>query len=211
MNSEIKQKASFDTDDSEKPKQRPQSEDVPDMPSGQAPYPKGAGGKQNKAPSIKKIAAIAAAATALLIGATYWYVSIQIPINEATDKFAIAVAALEARNAELDKAIFSLRETLKSGEKPLDPATADNASSEIGLAQGERQTAPDCPRNVEEIESAIKKLERMGQYSDRIASLQAAQSELEKSIRQLKRSPHLKNPSSLNELKASRLSLGLKQ
>lgn len=144
------------------------------------------GDEQPKTPSIKKAALIAVAVAVILAAGTYWYTTVQIPLNEATKGFNEAVTALEARNAELDKAILSLQDVLKSKDKPLHPEVADAASAEIGLAQGERQEAPERPQRVEDIRSETKKLERMGQYADEITRLQAAQLELEKSIQQLK-------------------------
>lgn len=144
------------------------------------------GGKQRKTPSIKRAVLIAVAVAVILAAGTYWYTTVQIPINEATKDFNEAVTALEARNAELDKAILNLQDVLKSKDKPLHPEVADAASAEIGLAQGERQEAPERPQRAEDIRSETKKLERMGQYADEIARLQAAQLELEKSIQQLK-------------------------
>lgn len=154
---------------------------------------KGSEGETDNAETIRKQppsavkAALFASAIAVVLGAgTYWYTTIQIPINEATDEFNQAAKSLESRNAELDKAILDLQEVLKSGEAPLDPSLTDAASAEIGLAQGERQEAPERPQSVEDIKSATKKLKRMGQYSDEIAGLQTAQFELEQSIKQLK-------------------------
>ncbi len=145
-----------------------------------------AGKKQGKTPSIKRASLIAATVTAIIAVGVYWYTTIQIPINEATDEFNEAVIELEARNAELDNAILDLQAVLKSGEKPLDPSVADAASAAIGLAQGERREAPDRPGNAEEIKSEAKRIEHMGHYTDEIANLNAAQSELEMSIKQLK-------------------------
>lgn len=143
-------------------------------------------GKRRKARSIKKTTLIIIATAAILAGGAYWYTTIQIPINEATKSFNEAVTALEARNAELDKAILSLQKVLKSGDKPLHPEVANTASAEIGLAQEGRQEAPERPQRVEDIRSKTEELERMGQYADEIERLHAAQSELEKSIQQLK-------------------------
>lgn len=141
---------------------------------------------RKRPPSAVKAALFASAVAVILGAGTYWYTTIQIPINEATNEFNKAATCLESRNAELDKAILDLQEVLKSGETPLDPSLADVASAEIGLAQGERQEAPERPQSVEDIKSATKKIERMGQYADEITGLQTAQFELEQSIRQLK-------------------------
>lgn len=60
---------------------------------------------RNQAPSTLKAALFAAAITVIIGAGTYWYTTIQIPINEATAEFNEAAKDLEARNAELDKAL----------------------------------------------------------------------------------------------------------
>ena len=119
-------------------------------------------------------------------GGYYWYVTYQIPHNEAVERFNAATDGLEERNAELEKAIKSLRKILKSGDKPLDPTRSEQANNAIGEAQSAIEHAPDMPRETDEINAAAKQIKTMGNYTAKLDSLSSAKTELEKSIAQFK-------------------------
>lgn len=121
------------------------------------------------------IAAVVIAVAAVIAAASYWYVSYQIPHNNAVAEFETAVEALNDKNEELDSAISDLQDLMGSGEQPLDSSTLDAASAAIGVAQAGKETAPDMPEETEEIIAAASEVDEMGDYSDLIEALVSAQ------------------------------------
>ena len=156
------------------------------------------GDEQPKTPSIKKAALIAVAVAVILAAGTYWYTTVQIPLNEATKGFNEAVTALEARNAELDKAILSLQDVLKSKDKPLHPEVADAASAEIGLAQGERQEAPERPQRLKTSGRKQKSLSAWGNTPMKLHVSKQLNLSLKRASSSLSRLLRPKNRLSLN-------------
>jgi len=138
------------------------------------------------------IATIVVAAIVATGGIGYWYVNYQVPHNEAVASCNAAAESLESRNEELDEAIASLQEVLKSGENPLDPAVADAASAAIGDAQGAKEDVPDVTGTTEELNALAGEMESMGDYTVQLEALAAAQQNLENSIARLKQ---VTNPS----------------
>lgn len=136
--------------------------------------------------SNKKKIAIAALAGLVVASCALWFVQYQIPRNEAVEQFNSAAAGLEERNAELDAEISELRSVLQSKEEPFDPAVADDASNQIGVAQAAKDDVPKMPADTEEIIQCAADIEKMGTYKDEIDGLNAAQKSYEDSVAQLK-------------------------
>ena len=142
--------------------------------------------QEKKRPSVKAIAAVAAAVIVIVAAVSYWFVTYQIPHNEAVAEFDEQVAGLAERNDELDKAIADLQAVMKSDEKPLDESLIDAASSTIGEAQGAKQDAPEMPGGTDEILAAADGVAKMGDYAEELGALAGAKTDLENSIAQLK-------------------------
>ena len=142
--------------------------------------------------SNKKKIAIAVLAGLMVASCALWFVKYQIPRNEAVEQFNSAAAGLEERNAELDAEISELRSVLQSKEEPFDPAVADDASNQIGVAQAAKDDVPKMPADTEEIIQCAADIEKMGTYKDEIDGLNAAQKSYEDSVAQLKQ---ITNPS----------------
>lgn len=145
----------------------------------------------NTQPHQKRNLIVIIAIAITLIGASgaggyYWYITYQIPHNEAVERFGAATDGLEERNAELEKTIKSIQKVLKSGDKPLDPTRSEQANSAIGEAQGAIEHAPDMPRETDEINAVAQQIKSMGNYTAQLNNLSSAKTELEKSIAQLK-------------------------
>ena len=113
---------------------------------------------RKRPPSAVKAALFASAVAVILGAGTYWYTTIQIPINEATNEFNKAATCLESRNAELDKAILDLQEVLKSGETPLDPSLADVAALRLDLHKESGRKHPNAPKVSKTSNPQLKKL-----------------------------------------------------
>lgn len=123
-------------------------------------------------------------AVAAIAAGAYWYVNVKVPHDDAVDTYNTAVSGLEERNAELDSAISDLQAVIDSGETPLDEDLLDEASGVIGEAQGAREEAPEQPDSTDEILAAAESIDAMGDYSEELSDLAAAQTELEDSIAQ---------------------------
>lgn len=147
---------------------------------------------EKKKPNGKIIAIVAVIVVAVTAIGAYWYVSYQIPHNEAVNAFDAAAAGLNDRNAELDAAVEGLQDLMGSGEDPLDEATLEAASAAIGEAQGTKQEVPAMPNETEEINSLAAEIEGMGDYASQLEALSTAQTNLQNSIDQLKQ---VTNPS----------------
>ena len=138
------------------------------------------------------IVAIVVIVAALIGGGAYWYVNYQVPHQQAVDAFNTACEALDARTAEVDEAIAALQAVQAGDDKPLDAATDEAASSAIGQAQAAKQSAPEMPSGTDEINAAAAEVDKMGDYTETLNALAAAQKALEDSIAQLKQ---VTNPS----------------
>lgn len=147
-------------------------------------------------PAAKKktamIVAIVVIVAALIGGGAYWYVNYQVPHQQAVDAFNTAREALDARTAEVDEAIAALQAVQAGDDKPLDAATDEAASNAIGQAQAAKQSAPEMPSGTDEINAAAAEVDKMGDYTETLNALAAAQKALEDSIAQLKQ---VTNPS----------------
>lgn len=135
--------------------------------------------------NIKKVVLIVAAIAIVAGGLGVWYVEYLAPHNQAVEKFSAAADGLEQRNAELDEAISSLQDLMGSEDAPLDPTTLDAASDAIGAAQGAKQEAPEMPAGTEEILAAAEEVDQMGDYSEQLAAIETATTNLQDSIDQL--------------------------
>lgn len=135
--------------------------------------------------NIKKIVLIVAAIAIVAGGLGVWYVEYLVPHNQAVEKFSAAADGLEQRNTELDEAISSLQDLMGSEDAPLDPTTLDAASDAIGAAQGAKQEAPEMPAGTEEILSTAEEVDQMGDYSEQLAAIETATTNLQDSIDQL--------------------------
>lgn len=135
--------------------------------------------------NIKKIVLIVAAIAIVAGGLGVWYVEYLVPHNQAVEKFSAAADGLEQRNTELDEAISSLQDLMGSEDAPLDPTTLDAASDAIGAAQGAKQEAPEMPAGTEEILLAAEEVDQMGDYSEQLAAIETAATNLQDSIDQL--------------------------
>lgn len=135
--------------------------------------------------NIKKVVLIVAAIAIVAGGLGVWYVEYLAPHNQAVEKFSAAADGLEQRNAELDEAISSLQDLMGSEDAPLDPTTLDAASDAIGAAQGAKQEAPEMPAGTEDILSAAEEVDQMGDYSEQLAAIETATTNLQDSIDQL--------------------------
>ena len=138
------------------------------------------------------IVAIVVIVAALIGGGAYWYVNYQVPHQQAVDAFNTACEALDARTAKVDEAIAALQAVQAGDDKPLDAATDEAASSAIGQAQAAKQSAPEMPSGTDEINAAAAEVDKMGDYTETLNALAAAQKALEDSIAQLKQ---VTNPS----------------
>ena len=138
------------------------------------------------------IVAIVVIVAALIGGGAYWYVNYQVPHQQAVDAFNTACEALDARTAEVDEAIAALQAVQAGDDKPLDAATDEAASNAIGQAQAAKQSAPEMPSGTDEINAAAAEVDKMGDYTETLNALAAAQKALEDSIAQLKQ---VTNPS----------------
>ena len=138
------------------------------------------------------IVAIVVIVAALIGGGAYWYVNYQVPHQQAVDAFNTACEALDARTAKVDEAIAALQAVQAGADKPLDAATDEAASSAIGQAQAAKQSAPEMPSGTDEINAAAAEVDKMGDYTETLNALAAAQKALEDSIAQLKQ---VTNPS----------------
>ncbi len=143
-------------------------------------------GTTRKRPSGKLMAIIAVIVVAIVAVGAYWYVTYQIPHNEAVAAFGAAADGLDERNAELDAAISDLQTLMNSGEEPLDPSTVDAASATIGEVQGTRQDVPEMPEDTSEINAVADQVEGMGDYSAQLEALATAKTNLQNSIDQMK-------------------------
>lgn len=135
--------------------------------------------------NIKKVVLIVAAIAIVAGGLGVWYVEYLAPHNQAVEKFSAAADGLEQRNAELDEAISSLQDLMGSEDAPLDPTTLDAASDAIGAAQGAKQEAPEMPAGTEDNLSAAEEVDQMGDYSEQLAAIETATTNLQDSIDQL--------------------------
>lgn len=135
--------------------------------------------------NIKKVVLIVAAIAIVAGGLGVWYVEYLAPHNQAVEKFSAAADGLEQRNAELDEAISSLQDLMGSEDAPLDPTTLDAASDAIGAAQGAKQEVPEMPAGTEDILSAAEEVDQMGDYSEQLAAIETATTNLQDSIDQL--------------------------
>ena len=138
------------------------------------------------------IVAIVVIVAALIGGGAYWYVNYQVPHQQAVDAFNTACEALDARTAKVDEAIAALQAVQAGDDKPLDAATDEAASNAIGQAQAAKQFAPEMPSGTDEINAAAAEVDKMGDYTETLNALAAAQKALEDSIAQLKQ---VTNPS----------------
>lgn len=135
--------------------------------------------------NIKKVVLIVAVIAIVAGGLGVWYVEYLVPHNQAVEKFSAAAGGLEQRNVELDEAISSLQDLMGSEDAPLDPTTLDAASDAIAAAQGAKQEAPEMPAGTEEILAAAEEVDQMGDYSEQLAAIETATTNLQDSIDQL--------------------------
>lgn len=140
--------------------------------------------KKPNASMIKEIVIAVVAVIVLGSGVAYWYVNYQVPHNEAVGAFEEAARGLAQRNDELDSAIEELQGLMGSDAKPLDSEMLNAASAAIGDAQGAKQDAPEMPGETGEINEAAHEIEGMGDYTQQLEALSAAQSNLQRSIDQ---------------------------
>lgn len=151
-----------------------------------AKHLKGQSTEARKKPGLKVLAIICVVIVAIAAGGAFWFVTYQIPHNQAVEAFNAALDGLNSRNTELDEKIADLQELMGSEDEPLDPATEEAASTAIGDAQAAKETAPEMPSSTEEINAEAAAIEEMGDYSEQIAEIDTARDNLQRSIDQLK-------------------------
>lgn len=138
--------------------------------------------KKSKKIMIAAVLVIVAA----ICGSVAWYRLYKVPHDAAVASFNKAVSIVKDKNNELDDAIKSLRKVMDSGEKPYDENTLTTATTTIAAAQEAEEKIPDMPSGTDEIHAATKKINTSIDYSDQIAAVKKAQTDLENSIQSLK-------------------------
>ena len=140
----------------------------------------------------KIIPAIIILLIVIVAGSCFWYFQYKKPHDEAVANFNKAVSALKESNKPLDEAVSSLKSVIDSKEEPLDPATLTTAKGKLSDAKKSEMKVPEMPKKTNDINEATKKISTIPDYSNIIAALSEAQTNLENSIKQLKQ---VTNPS----------------
>ena len=166
-----------------------------------------AGRSGSRSLAIKILAAVVL--IGLVAAAGTWYFQVRVPHDEAVKAFEVhvqryeeAVSGLEARNADLDRAISDLQTTIDSEQPPLDPKLLLRAGATIGEVQSDVAEAPPSPRLPDETDeireetdrlpALIAEVEALGNYEEQVARLESAQAAIEASIEQMQQ---VTNPS----------------
>lgn len=135
----------------------------------------------------KIIPAIIILLIVIVAGSCFWYFQYKKPHDEAVANFNKAVSALKESNKPLDEAVSSLKSVIDSKEEPLDPATLTTAKGKLSDAKKTEMKVPEMPKKTNDINAATKKISTIPDYSNIIATLSEAQTNLENSIKQLNR------------------------
>lgn len=136
--------------------------------------------------SKKTIIAVLIILAIAVCGEIAWYKLYKVPHDAAVASFNKAASVVEKKNDELDKSIQDLKKVIDSGEKPYDENTITTATTTIAAAQEAEEKVPDLPSSTDDINKATKKINTDIDYSDQIAAVKKAQTDLENSIQSLK-------------------------
>lgn len=136
--------------------------------------------------SMKIIIAVLIILAIAVCGEIAWYKLYKVPHDAAVASFNKAASVVEKKNDELDKSIQDLKKVIDSGEKPYDENTITTATTTIAAAQEAEEKVPDLPSSTDDINKATKKINTDIDYSDQIAAVKKAQTDLENSIQSLK-------------------------
>lgn len=136
--------------------------------------------------SKKTIIAVLIILAIAVCGGIAWYKLYKVPHDAAVASFNKAASVVEKKNDELDKSIQDLKKVMDSGEKPYDENTITTATTTIAAAQEAEEKVPDLPSSTDDINKATKKINTDIDYSDQIAAVKKAQTNLENSIQSLK-------------------------
>lgn len=136
--------------------------------------------------SKKIIIAVVIVLVIAVCGGVAWYKLYKAPHDAAIASFNKAASVVEKKNDELDESIKDLKKVMDSGEKPYDENTITTATTTIAAAQEAEEKVPDMPSSTDDINKTVKKINTNIDYSDQIAAVKKAQTDLENSIQSLK-------------------------
>lgn len=123
------------------------------------------------------------------IGAYFGYFK---PHNEAVNAYNAAVSTIQEKNDKLDTEIKKLQELVDNTDKPLDENTIDAAKEALKNAGAAKVVVGEMPNSTDDIVTKTKELSAPVDYSDKIADLTTAYTNLENSKKQYKQ---VTNPS----------------
>lgn len=123
------------------------------------------------------------------IGAYFGYFK---PHNEAVNAYNAAVSKIQEKNDKLDTEIKKLQELVDNTDKPLDENTIDAAKEALKNAGAAKVVVGEMPNSTDDIVTKTKELSAPVDYSDIIADLTTAYTNLENSKKQYKQ---VTNPS----------------
>ena len=143
----------------------------------------------NKKTKIIIASIVVIALVAGSIGAYFGYFK---PHNEAVNAYNAAVSKIQEKNDKLDTEIKKLQELVDNTDKPLDENTIDAAKEALKNAGAAKVVVGEMPNSTDDIVTKTKELSAPVDYSDKIADLTTAYTNLENSKKQYKQ---VTNPS----------------
>lgn len=128
----------------------------------------------------------------VLAGIITWFISVQLPHNNAVKDYKTVVSVIDTKNAELDGAINKLQDMIDANEKVIDASIIDVAKDVCKRAGSAKIVLDEMPSKTDDIIAKTKELSTPPDYSALLTELNDTYVAYDISIKQYKQ---LTNPS----------------